>query len=288
MAAREPLPEARRADPRDRSRAGHDRGHRARHRFRAGLPRLAALPRPADPGPGRHEGVDRVGPPDGRGHHRVRDPRARAPGRPRPSRSALDPVAVVRRRRARRLPGLARTRDGPAREQRRVGHRAPRRGARARRAARLPDGPCRLPGADRRSRRQPALHAARRVHDRGHLRAAAVRIARDRHGVGARLPGLAADERLAPAGPDRCDRRARPPSLGGGAGRAVFVVDPGGRRVADPARPPDARPAGRRFGGPVRDPGRDRRRPGPDPARRVDPDAAPRARRRRSGRCSPG
>ena len=59
----------------------------------------------------------------------------------------------------------------------------------------------------------------------------------------------------------------------------LFVVDPGGRGVADPARPPDARPAGRRFGGPVRDPGRDRWRPGPDAARRVDADAAPGARR---------
>ena len=46
---REPLPEARRAHPRDRSRAGHDRGHRARDRFRARLPRLAAVQRPADP-----------------------------------------------------------------------------------------------------------------------------------------------------------------------------------------------------------------------------------------------
>ena len=133
MAAREPLPEARRADPRDRSRAGHDRGHRARHRFRARLPRLAALPRPAHPVARRHQGLDRVGPPDRRGHHRLRDPRPGHPGRPRPSRSAIDPVAVVRGRRARRLPGLARARDGPPRQQRGVGHRAPRRGARARR-----------------------------------------------------------------------------------------------------------------------------------------------------------
>ena len=62
MAAREPLPEARRADPRDRSRPGHDRGHRARHRFRARLPRLAALPRPAPPAARRPEGLDRMDP----------------------------------------------------------------------------------------------------------------------------------------------------------------------------------------------------------------------------------
>ena len=37
------------------------------------------------------------------------------------------------------------------------------------------------------------------------------------------------------------------------------------------------------LGGPVRDPGRDRWRPGPDAARRVDPDAPPRARRRHLG-----
>ena len=52
------------ADARDRAPAGHDRGHRAGHRFGARLSGLAALQRPAAPGAGRPEGLDRVDPSD--------------------------------------------------------------------------------------------------------------------------------------------------------------------------------------------------------------------------------
>ena len=52
-------------------------------------------------------------------------------------------------------------------------------------AARLPARPGRLPGADRRPRREPAVHAARGVRGGGDVRAAAVRVARDRHGTSA-------------------------------------------------------------------------------------------------------
>ena len=70
---------------------------------------------------------------------------------PRPSRPALDPVADARRGRPGRLPGVARPRDGPARQQRRVGHRPPCRGDDARRPAGLPHGSGRLSGAAARS-----------------------------------------------------------------------------------------------------------------------------------------
>ena len=147
-----------------------------------GLPRLAALPRPAHPVARRHQGLDRVGPSDRRGDHRLRDPGSRHPRLPRLSRPALDPVAVARRGRAGRLPGVARARDGPPRQQRRVGHGPPGRGADARRAARLPDRSGRLPGPDRRARwRASASRCSRRSRHGADLRPAAVRVARDRH-----------------------------------------------------------------------------------------------------------
>ncbi len=232
---REPLPEARRAHPRDRSRAGHDRGHRARHGFGPRLPGLAALPRPDHPVARRHQGLDRVDPPDRRGRHRLRDPRPRLPGHPRLPRPPIDPLAVAGGGRARRLPGVARARDGPPRQQRRVGHGAPGRGPHAGRVAGLPDRPGRLPGQDRRPRWQPAIHARRGLRHGPHVRPAPVRIARDGHVVRPGLPGLAADERDAVPGRDRRDVGAHPPPLGGGH-RGSGRGRPRGRRVADPAR----------------------------------------------------
>ena len=75
--------------------------------------------------------------------HRLRDPGARGPRVPRPSGPALDPLADARGGRSRRLPGVARPRDGAARQQRRVGHRPPRRGDDARRrcSSSSPSGP---------------------------------------------------------------------------------------------------------------------------------------------------
>ena len=83
-----------------------------------------------------------------------------------------------------------------------------------------------------RRRREPALHPARGLRRRGHLRPAAVRIAGHRDRLGPRLPGLAADGRLARPAADRRDRRARAPSLGRRGRRPdrarIAVVAPGG------------------------------------------------------------
>ena len=67
--------------------------------FGHGLPRLAAVPRPADPAARRQPGVDRMDPPHGRRRHRLRDPRPRPAGLARLSRPPIDPVAVDRGRR---------------------------------------------------------------------------------------------------------------------------------------------------------------------------------------------
>ena len=75
MACRDPLPEARCRDPRDRPRAGHDRRHRPGHRFGPRLPGLAVLLRPAHPAARRPQGLDRVDPPHRRRGHRRDDPR---------------------------------------------------------------------------------------------------------------------------------------------------------------------------------------------------------------------
>ena len=56
-------------------------------------------------------------------------------------------------------------------------------------------------------------------------------------------------------------------------------VGDGARRMADPARPPVDRPARPHDRCPVQPPGRRRRAPGPDRARRLDADAPPRPRR---------
>ena len=63
---------------------------------------------------------------------------------------------------------------------------------------------------------EPAVHAARGVRGGGDVRPAAVRVARDRDRQRARLPGLAADGRVADPAAHRGDRRARAPSLGRG------------------------------------------------------------------------
>ena len=274
----DPLPEARRFDPRDRHPAGRRRRHRARHRFRARLPGLAVLPRPAAPTARRSKGVDRMGAPHDRGADRLRDPRTRDPGGPRPSRSAVAAVALDRGRGAGRVPGVARAGDRSTREQRGVGHRPPDRRHAPRRAPRVRDRPCRLPGPPPQPREQPALHAPRRVHGRCDVRPAAVRVPGDRDRFGAGLPGLAADGRDAHPGSHRGHLGACPPPLGGrGRGRR----GPGARRdrVANAAGPPHHRPPGGRGRGPVRGPGRGRRAAGPDRAVRLVADAPPGPRR---------
>ena len=191
---------------------------------------------------------------------------------------------VAGRRRPGRLPGVARPRDRPARQQRRVGHGAPRGGDAAGRDPRVPDGAPRLSGADRRPWREPAVHPPGRLRVGRDVRPAAVRLERHRDRHRARLPGLAADGRRAHPGPVGGELGPHPPSLGRGR-RRRHRRDRGGRRLADPARPSGPRPAVALGGRPVRDPDRRRRPAGPDPAVGVDPDPAPRPRRRSSGRC---
>ncbi len=240
------------------------------------------MPRPARPTARRREGLDRVDPSHRRGHHRLRDPGPRHPRHSRLPRPSLDPVAVARGGRPGRVPGVAGARDGPPRQQRRIGHRAPRGCAHACGPARLPDRSRRLPGPDRRPRGKPAIHAVGSLHDGRHLRPPSVRLARDGDRLGAGLPRLAADERVAPARRLRGHLGPRPASLGGGprrADRGRF----GHRRLENATRPSDARPAVSRRGRPLRDPGRDRRPAGDDPAVRVDADAPPRPGRRHLG-----
>ena len=216
-------------------------------------------------------------PPNGRRGHRLRDPGPRDPGDAGPPGPRLDPVADAGRRRARRIPGLARAGDRSTRQLRRIRDGAPRQRDGPGRAAGLPDRAGRLPGPPSGARRKPAVHPAGGLRGGGDLRVAALRLARDRDRLGSRLPGLAVDGRLAGPAPDRGDRGPRPAPLGGGR-RGADRPGSGDRRVANAARTPDPRPARHRCHGPVRDPDRDRRRTGPDPARRMDPDAAPRAR----------
>ena len=117
------------------------------------------------------------------------------------------------------------------------------------------------------------------------LRAAAVRLARDRAGRGARVPGLAADERRRlPLGAPLTE--VRPLYEAHVLHRYVAVVV-GCHRAGRPRSPPGGPSARTRgssasrstTGRPVSGPGRRRRPPGPDPARRLDADAPPRARR---------
>ncbi len=219
-----------------------------------------------------------MGPPRRRRPRRVRDPRARDPRDPRPSGPAIHPVAHARCCPARRLPGVARARDGPAREFRGIRDRAPRHGHEPRRPAGVRHGPVRLPGPHRRPRVQPALHAARGVRGGRDVRAAPVRVQGDRGRRRFRpdLPGLAAHGWQRGAAPHRPDERPRPPPLGRGAGRAHRGGDRD-RRVAHAAHPSDARAHRGRGRRALRHPGGHRRRPGPDPAGALDPDPAPRA-----------
>ena len=135
------------------------------------------------------------------------------------------------------------------------------------------------PATDRRPRWQPALHAPRRVRHGPHVRPAPVRVARDGHVVRARLPGLAAHERDAVPGRDRCDRR--PTSSTAGSRPSSGSSSPASR--SSPGGPSAAHPTivrlsvGRRRA--LRDPGRRRRRAGPDPPGRVDADPPSRPRR---------
>ena len=200
MAARDPLPAARRADRRDRVRARHDRGDRARHRFRPRLPRLAGcchgqfLPASMTPRPGSSGSTARSR------RHRLPDPRAGGLAflDHRDRRSILWPsIAAVL------LVGFQAwlgPRDGAAREHRRVRDGPPRRGDGPRRPARVPARPAGYPARLRRrggSQRFTLLAAF----------AAAATFAlllfgsqRDRARRRPRLPRLAADERLAPPG----------------------------------------------------------------------------------------
>src|SRR6476661_3550975 len=104
---RDALPEAvaRHRHHHDPARDGRRR--RACHRLRHGLPRLAAVPRPADPAGRRLQGVARVDPPRHRGRHRVHDPGRRVPRLEGPPSPALDPHPVEGRGASQRFTLLA-------------------------------------------------------------------------------------------------------------------------------------------------------------------------------------
>ena len=281
---REPLPEARRAHPRDRSRAGHDRGHRASHQFRARLPRLAAVPRPAHPAARRLEGVDRVDPPDRRGGHR----------RSRSSPSRSWPIRDYRDRRSILWPalgavGLVGFQAWLGRETVRLGNSGESVTAhlaaalRARRAARLPDRPGRLSGPDRRARGEPAVHPACRPSR------PAVTFALLLFGshVTATSSALVFPDwplmngSLFPSVTDVTAAHVLHRWVAAVVGLIVATLAVVAWRTQrdHPTLVRLAVWSGRA----VRGPGRHRRRPGRDQARRVDADAAPRARGRHLG-----
>src|SRR5258706_450865 len=134
-----------------------------------------------------------------------------------------------------------------------------------------------LPGADRWPREQPAVHPPGRVRGGDRLRAAAVRLPRDRHVAVVRLQRLATDERDALPHDDRRDERAHPPSLGRDRRRARRA----GRRdrgLADAARATGRTPALACGWPALPDPGDRRWHPDPDRSLRLEPDAPPRAR----------
>ena len=170
----------------------------------------------------RLQGLDRVDPSDRRRGHRVRDPR---PGASSPLRDHRDARARSSGRRSRAV-ALVGFQAWLGRETVRLGNSGESVTAHLAAAMALvgllvflavrAGYPARLAGP----RREPAVHAARGVRRGGHVRPAAVRLARDRHRLRARLPGLAADGRVARPAADRRDRRARAPSLGGGRRRA--------------------------------------------------------------------
>ena len=256
MTAREPLPEARRADPRDRSRAGHDRRHRARHRFRAGLPRLAALPRPAHPVPRRHQGLDRVDPSHGRG---------RSSG----SRSSGSPLLAVLDHRDRRsilwpsfaAVGLVGFQAWLGRETVRLGNSGESVTAHLAAALALvgllvfltvrAGYPARIGGRGA-SQRFTLLAAF--------TTAATFALLLFGSHVTATASALVFPDwplmngTLLPALTDATSAHVLHRWVAAVVGRHRRGAR--GRRLADPARPPDARPARGRVGGPVRDPGR--------------------------------
>ena len=123
---------------------------RSRHGIGRRLPDVAGLlpgPVPARPGC-RLPRLARVDPPNGSRDHRLPDPRDGGPGRRRPPGSPVDPLAVDRRGCSRRLSGLPRARDGPAREFRGQCHRPSRRRHDPCRRPRLPAGSRRPSGSD--------------------------------------------------------------------------------------------------------------------------------------------
>ena len=255
----DPLPEARRADPRDRDPARHDRRHRPRHRLRARLPGLAALPRPAAAAARRRQGLDRVDPPDA----------SRRSSASRSSAWRSSPCATTATGRRSLWPSLGgrRRSSGSRRGSGARPSASATAGSRSRRTwprrccssallvyvtvrAGYP-GPPRRPGrAASGSRCSPP---SRRWPTFALLLFGSQVTATDSR---ARLPGLAADERLARAAAHRADRRPTSCIAGWRPSSALIVVGVAVVAWRTQRDRPDARPARGRRGGPLRDPGR--------------------------------
>ena len=261
MEGRDPLPETRRGDRRDDAPARHDRRDRARHRTPDGLPGLAALPRPADPAARRPEGVDRVDPPDRGGPHGSASCSGSRSWRSATTATAgllwpsIGAVALV---------GFQ---AWLGRETVRLNNSGESVTAHLAAAMALVGCSCYprpvvLPGPHRRPRREPAVHARRGAGGAVGVRAAAVRVAGHRNQPVVRLPDWPLmNGSLLPALTTRT--RPTPPPLGRDRRRA----DRGRRRVLALRTQRDNPPVLRLAmvgGGPVPDPGGDRRPADPD------------------------
>ena len=275
----DPVPEARRRDAGGDARARRHRCRRPRHRERPRLPRLAVLLRPGDPAARRLQGVGGVDPSPRRGRDRAAGSRGRGARRSRSPRSAQPVGAVDRSGGAGRLPGLARRGDRSARELGSVGDRAPRHRPRRRRAAHVPVRARRLPGAPGGEGSKPALHAARRVHGRGRLRAPPLRQQRHVGRCRPCLPRLAAHGwrdrpavRPDAAGHPAARRHQRPSPVRRGDRWRPAPGDLARRLARAAIQPGPVRPGHDRRH-PVPGPGRGRRLPDLDAARSLDPDA---------------